>query len=404
MKKITRVFRKIRRNTRGAKLFLLLMAFTLFGFFMGVNQNKFRSLENIKAISRNQVVSVKNLLQLSKKKDFTLINVHTPYEGEVVNTDTFIPYNELVANSASLPEDKNTPIILYCKSGRMSEEGVATLIKLGYTNVKHLEGGMDAWKKAGNQVLDLSKIDTEVLPAQGYDIPIPWGDLGPQLVSLGVIDLDKFKSTVNPTPEQIDILTQSSNQNIKINLQNSQFVVDVLWALGLAQKSLAFTEGPMGSEYKKDTPNLSSTAGWSLARGDAMTHLGQHEIIPLSDAQQQQVKLIAQNVFRPCCGNSTWFPDCNHGMAALALIELMVAKNIPETEIYKYVLQFNSFWFTQNYLTLATYFARQGISWNQVDAKLALSETYSSGVGASEISKKVGPLPNQPKGGGGCGA
>ena len=38
------------------------------------------------------------------------------------------------------------------------------------------------------------------------------------------------------------------------------------------------------------------------------------------------VEEIAGNIYRPCCGNSTAFPDCNHGMAMLGLIELMVSQ------------------------------------------------------------------------------
>ena len=124
----------------------------------------------------------------------------------------------------------------------------------------------------------------------------------------------------------------------------------------------------------------------------------------MTPEQQKRVEEIAKNIFRPCCGNSTWFPDCNHGMAALAAIEMMVAKNLPDDEIYKNVLKLNSFWFPSNYLTAATYFARQGVSWDKVSAKEVLGAEYSSGQGAAEVFKKVGPLPYDLKGvGGSCG-
>jgi hypothetical protein len=123
----------------------------------------------------------------------------------------------------------------------------------------------------------------------------------------------------------------------------------------------------------------------------------------LTPEQQNRVAEISKNVFRPCCGNSTWFPDCNHGMAALAAIELMVSKGIPDDEIYKNVLKLNSFWFSSHYLSLGTYFARQGIPWDKVDAKLALSEDYSSGKAAGTLNQKVGPLPFEGPKGGGCG-
>ena len=82
----------------------------------------------------------------------TLINVHIPYEGELERTDDFIPYNKISGDSR-LPMDKNAEILLYCRTGRMSEEAGAVLHEQGYTNVAHLEGGMNAWEHAGKQLI-----------------------------------------------------------------------------------------------------------------------------------------------------------------------------------------------------------------------------------------------------------
>ena len=304
-----------------------------------------------------------------------------------------------------LPKDKNTPIILYCKTGRMSAEALQTMRKLGYTNVRHLAGGMDAWQTVGGKLLDLSTIEASVLPKEGIELPVSWGTLGKQLVDAGVINLPEFEKVVKMTPEQKAVLSVGSDEKIRIDTTNSQFIVDVLWALGLAQKSIVYEEGPMGKEEKANAGNFASTGGWTLARGDAMQYFNRFDFIPLTPDQQKQVGEIAKNVYRPCCGNSTWFPDCNHGMAALAAIELMVSAGVPEKDIYNAVLALNSFWFSETYLTTATYFARQGIAWNDVDAKTVLGREYSSGQGAGMIAKKVGPLPWRPApSGGGCGA
>ena len=161
----------------------------------------------------------------------------------------------------------------------------------------------------------------------------------------------------------------------------------------------------MGKEYKDKAGNFASTGGWSLARGEAMQYLNRVEIIPLTPEQQKKVGDIAQNVYRPCCGNSTWFPDCNHGMAALAAIELMVSAGLDEKTIYTNVLALNTYWFSDTYVTIATHFARQGIPWKDIDAKMILGKDYSSAQGAQAIAKKVGPLPYKPQQqGGGCGA
>lgn len=354
--------------------------------------------------SAEENITASELSKLLENKDFTLINVHTPYTGEIAKTDTFIEYDSFVASEDSLPSDKNAKIILYCQSGNMSAQALRTLKNMGYTNVRHLAGGLEAWRKAKHEVLNLANLPDKVTPAEGFTLPISWNDLGPELISLGVIDRQKFLETVQMSEAQKTMLTQGDDSGITINFENSQFVVDMLWALGLAQKSLVYTEGPMGKEYAGRAGNFASTGGWTLARGSAMEHYNKHDLIPLTPEQQKRVMDLASNVYRPCCGNHTAFPDCNHGMAALAAIELMVWKNLSDDEIYKNILKLNSFWFPQNYVTAATYFERQGVKWENIDAKLVLGSEYSSGQGAALIAKKVGPLPYSNEGSGSCGA
>ena len=79
----------------------------------------------------------------------TLINVHIPYEGEIQGTDAFVPFNTITKRLNALPADRDAEVVLYCKSGRMSEIAARQLVKRGYTNVKQLRGGMIAWQRAG---------------------------------------------------------------------------------------------------------------------------------------------------------------------------------------------------------------------------------------------------------------
>jgi rhodanese-related sulfurtransferase len=98
-------------------------------------------------------VSVEQLTPALANKNFTMINVHIPYEGELPQTDAFIPYNEIEANLSQLPADKDAQLVLYCRSGRMSTEAAQTLVKLGYTNVVEVDGGMQAWQAVGNELI-----------------------------------------------------------------------------------------------------------------------------------------------------------------------------------------------------------------------------------------------------------
>ena len=80
-----------------------------------------------------------------------VINVHTPYEGELSGTDAFIVFDSIAANVSKLPS-LNTPILVYCRSGNMSTTAAATLVALGYTDVVELKGGMRAWRSSGRSV------------------------------------------------------------------------------------------------------------------------------------------------------------------------------------------------------------------------------------------------------------
>ena len=96
-------------------------------------------------------VSAQELNTMMKKKDFVFINVHTPFAGNITDTDLSIPYDEIGVpeNLSQLPIDKNAKIVLYCRSGRMSEIAARELVSLGYTNIWNLAGGMVAWEQAG---------------------------------------------------------------------------------------------------------------------------------------------------------------------------------------------------------------------------------------------------------------
>lgn len=252
----------------------------------------------------------------------------------------------------------------------------------------------------------VEKLKQEVVPAKGYTTSLRWGNLGQKLVDSGIIDKKKFEEIFPSEADgksELKYLLGDWDEKIVINEKNSRFIVNTFWALGLVNKSLVLDEGQMVAGGRDKTKNFASTGGWTIGSRPTMQLYSSKRIIPLSYEQQVQVRQIAENVFRPCCGNSTAFPDCNHGMAALGYIELAIYNNLSEEQIYRDLLAFNSYWFPQTYVEMAVYFEKQGISWSAIDPKLALSKEYSSAMGAVRIKQAIQNVPGLAPAGGSCG-
>jgi rhodanese-related sulfurtransferase len=98
-------------------------------------------------------VNAAGLAAMLETRDFPLINVHIPYEGEIEGTDLLIPFDQIEANLGKLPPGQAARVILYCRSGVMSATAARALVKRGYTDVWNLEGGMIAWEQAGYPLL-----------------------------------------------------------------------------------------------------------------------------------------------------------------------------------------------------------------------------------------------------------
>ncbi|MBI2453939.1 hypothetical protein HYV58_02040 [Candidatus Peregrinibacteria bacterium] len=236
-------------------------------------------------------------------------------------------------------------------------------------------------------------------------LPSVWKSVNKSLFEEGVIDKTAFDNMYEQrggmSQKMKDMLSPDSSGGVFITEENSALALNLLWALGLGNKNVILDEGPMVSkEYGGDASGFASTGGWSLAHGNPMDHYSKHAFISLSSEQQELVERVAKNIYRPCCNNSTYFPDCNHGMAMLGFLQLMAAEGAKEQELYDAALTLNAFWFPDTYETINAYLAAKGISKKDVSSQMLLGKAFSSSSGYRTVLSQVSqPSSNSRSGG-----
>ncbi len=261
--------------------------------------------------------------------------------------------------------------------------------------------------QTGNALID--EVTAKVLPEKGFQSKITLSDSIAKLVENGVIDREKFlaiyKDRGGLPAELKDVLDKTSSRPILLTRQNANYYVNLLWPLGLANYMSSNKQSPI---LGKSLFNFASTGGWDLGKEEnGGAYFNKFKIVELTPEQEALVTKIAQNAYRPCCNNSTFYQDCNHGSALLGLLQLGAAQGLSENDLYREAVAFNSFWFPHNYIQTALYFkAAKNTDWDKVDPKLVMSKGYSS-IGGwyanvdAEV-KKLGLVPQQ-KGGASCG-
>lgn len=252
----------------------------------------------------------------------------------------------------------------------------------------------------------------EVNPKSGYTINAKYGNIGYRLIKDGAIDFEKFKEVYDGageplTEKQLKILSDGLDEKITVNSDNSYFLLNFFWALGLANKNPILDEGEMTKYGEDKIESFASTGGWTIGKKPVMEIYSNSRIIVLTPEQQKKVEEVSSDVYRPCCGNSTAFPDCNHGMALLGVLELMASNNASIGEMFEAAKYFNAFWFPQNYLDLAIYFKfKEGLDFKDIDARILTSKNYSSASGWRETKKWLTEnnlIEKAPASGGSCG-
>lgn len=266
--------------------------------------------------------------------------------------------------------------------------------------------GVKNQKTVAVQSASASALEEVVLPKAHVALPVLWGDLGAKLVSVGAIDGKRFKALYEErgqfTDEYKNLLFGTNNGKLTITKDNAGYLLNLFWALGLASSNPILDSGEMTNKAYGGAGNFASTGGWTMAVGNPMDHYSRHMFFNLTSEQQALVDKVSKGIYRPCCGNSTHFPDCNHGMAMLGLLELLASQGVSEQDMWKTALTVNSYWFPDTYLTIATYMKSKDIEWKDVNPQEILGSNYSSAQGYARIASQV-TVPSSSQSESGCG-
>jgi hypothetical protein len=290
-----------------------------------------------------------------------------------------------------------------------------TVIAVGFVFLLGLGTGYLTWGQdevaEATQQREMAQLYEQVNPKEGYNLSVSYGNLGPRLLESGVIDYDVINALYQErgTPlseQQVKILKSGSTDEIVITAENANFLLNFFWAVGLANRNSILTEGPMIDNSDGQVERFASTGGWGLASKPVTEFYASIDLIPLTAEQQHHVEEVATGVYRPCCNNPTHFPDCNHGMAMLGLLEWMASKGASVDEMFEAAKYVNAYWFPQQTLEIAMYLQlNQDTDFVDADAKLVVGNTLSSGSGFGVVHEDLqarGVLKQAPGQGGGC--
>ncbi len=138
-------------------------------------------------------------------------------------------------------------------------------------------------------------IGEQLRPKEGFQTKPVLGDVVPRMVSHGIIDMTKmealYKERGGIPPELKQVLTQPTTTPLVVTGENANWLVNILWPIGLSNKMAINKRSPI---VGKDIGNLASTAGWQLGKAkNGASYFNRYELIPLTREQQQRVWRIA---------------------------------------------------------------------------------------------------------------
>ncbi|RIK51244.1 MAG: hypothetical protein DCC57_10935 [Chloroflexi bacterium] len=245
-----------------------------------------------------------------------------------------------------------------------------------------------------------------------YTLPVAYGLLGPQLIQVGAFAYEAFAQVYAEagqplSAEQQAILREGSDAPVVIDHANAYFLLNLLWALGLSNNNRLLREGALVANSGGQVDRFASTGGWSLAAKPIAQLYSGSALVTLTEAQQARVEEAAAAIYRPCCNNPTSFPDCNHGMAMLGLLQWLAAQDADVDTLFEAAKMVNSFWYPTQARELTLYYqAQTGEDFAAIPAREAVGRARFSSDGFGEVHNWLaanGKLEAPSQNGSGCG-
>ncbi len=120
------------------RLILMLSMLLLFGFTSCRGEDE-------KTIAFEQISAKEAKAIMDKEQNYVIIDARTQeeYAEGHIKGAILIPEYEIINQAEKEIPDKDTLILVYCRSGRRSKIASEELVKLGYKNVKEFGGIID---------------------------------------------------------------------------------------------------------------------------------------------------------------------------------------------------------------------------------------------------------------------
>ena len=94
-------------------------------------------------------VDVQTAAGLAERSDVIILDVREQDEWDAghIAGALFIPMSEIQSRLSEVPTDKT--VIVQCRSGNRSSQVTDFLQQQGFTNIRNMAGGLNAWQSAG---------------------------------------------------------------------------------------------------------------------------------------------------------------------------------------------------------------------------------------------------------------